>query len=71
MIDCGPVYILDGGEADTVGSGSIVYDAEDIGSTLLYISIVKNFTVELELITKEIGLVPFVLDMVGVVPSVV
>ena len=51
---------------------TIVYWADPMGPTFPRLSLAKNLSVVEELIRiPEIGLVPFVLDVVGVDPSVV
>jgi hypothetical protein len=59
------------GVVDTVGSGSIVYDAEDIGPTLLDESFAKNFSVDVEFTLIDTGLAACELEILGVVPSLV
>ena len=66
------LYVPPGGETDTVGRERIVYVAEVTWPVYPRLSLAKNLSVELALIIiPESGLGPFVLDVVGVEPSVV
>ena len=65
------LYVPFGSDEDTVMSGTMVYAAVDTGPILLKLSFAKNLSVEVEFIISDNGLVPLVLDVVGVAPLVV
>ena len=73
VTDCAELYVLlPAGDGDMVSGARMVYVAVTIGLVFPKLSLAKNLSVVEELIKiPEIGLVPFVLDVVGVDPSVV
>ena len=73
VTDCGELYVLlPAGVGETPRGARMVYVLVTVGLVLPKLSLAKNLSVVVEVITiPETGLVPFVLDVVGVEPSVV
>ena len=63
--------LLPAGDADAASVGSIVYTVVTTGLEFPRLSFAKNLIVVVDETGTVTGLVPFALDVVGVVPSVV
>ena len=71
VTDCGELYVEFADDGDTVSGARIVYVLVTVGLVFPKLSFAKNLSVVDDVIVIGTGLVPLVLDVVGVVPSVV